>query len=100
MKQGFFMDKFGRLQSISAIGFCLERTSDDISKHGVSMGLCNDNMKLEQHWVWDGDNLINQLYKEQVFVNISNNDVILAKDQPQGSNPISYSRFLELFTPM
>ncbi|MGL5126672.1 MAG: hemolysin N-terminal domain-containing protein [Aeromonas popoffii] len=99
-KQGFFMDKFGRLQSISAIGYCLERTSDDISKHGVSMGLCNDNMKLEQHWVWDGDNLINQLYKEQVFVNISNNDVILAKDKPQGSNPISYSRFLELFTPM
>ncbi|GKQ98981.1 leukocidin family pore-forming toxin [Aeromonas hydrophila] len=100
MKQGFFMDKFGRLQSVSAIGYCLERISSDINKKGVSMGLCNDNMKLEQHWVWEGDNLINQLYKEQVFVNIDSNEIILANDKPQESNPIAYSRFLELFTPM
>jgi len=94
------MDKFGRLQSVSAIGYCLERISSDINKKGVSMGLCNDNMKLEQHWVWEGDNLINQLYKEQVFVNIDSNEIILANDKPQESNPIAYSRFLELFTPM
>jgi hemolysin len=96
--QGFFMDQQGRYQSVSKSDYCLQRNYAEVNKKDVSIGRCSNDATLRQYWQWDGEKLLNKLFNEQLFINPTNNELILAATKPNNSfMAVAYSRFLDLF---